>query len=535
MIMRVRVLMTVVTVGALAAAGSAAAGEPPPGEPRLPDLVADAAEKPRFEVEGRGASRRLLLRFDGFVHNAGPGALEIRGRNRQGRRMDAVQRAFAPDGSFVDLPPRDPANPPSLDYETDDGHDHWHVHAMARYALVTEDRSTPVTAAPKAGFCLLDSQRVGAGGPFDAVYTRYCERRNPGAESVVQGVSAGWRDLYDGDLQFQWVNASWVAPGAYRLRAEADPDDVVTEVEESNRPAFTDRTIAVPGHRARPLTVRTAPGRPARIRLRADRFGAAGPRRFRVVSRPGNGTLSRRVGRVFASPVIVYRPRRGFTGLDTFSYAASDAVSPFPRVPVLATVSVRVGPSPAPRLAIGGLAAKVRAGRGMQLTVTTRDLPDDTATWTVNGVPGGDGTVGTISPTGVYRAPARVPEKPVVVVRATSVHDTAAFSERPVRIARPERNIDAVLVMSKPRLSLAAGRRLVARVGVGARGRLRITARAGARRLRGCTVRRTVRFRTYTCRVVVPRGVSRRSVRLTATLSSGRLVLARRIFALPRN
>ena len=122
--------------------------------------------------------------------------------------------------------------------------------------------------------------------------------------------------------------------------------------------------------------MRATPGRAARIRLRADRFGAAGPRRFRIVSRPANGTLSRRVGRVFAPPVIVYRPRRGFTGLDTFSYVASDAVSPFPRVPVLATVSVWVGPSPAPRLAIGGLATKVRAGRGMQLGVATRELPD---------------------------------------------------------------------------------------------------------------------------------------------------------------
>jgi hypothetical protein len=497
----------------------------------LPDLVADPAEQPRFEVEGRRTNRRLLVRFNGYVHNTGPGIVEVRGSNRQGLRMDGFQRLFRADGTFVDHV--QPGNRPNLDYETDDGHDHWHVQAVARYALVTEDRSSAVTAAPKAGFCLLDTERIEQTGPTAEVYQQFCERRQPEATEVSQGVSPGWRDLYDGDLQFQWLNASWVPPGPYRIRTEIDPDNQILEADENNAPGFTEQIIPIPGHRARPLAIRTDQGRPARIRLRADSFGSPGPRRYRVVSKPRFGSVNRRVGKQFTIPRVIYRPKSGFTGFDSFSYAVTDANSPFPKVPVIATATIWVGPSPAPRVAIGGLATRVRVGAGMQLTSTVGELPGPEVTWSVSGIPGGDAAVGTISPAGVYTPPAAVPDPRVVTIRATSIHNSAAYSERPVKIADAEGLLNALLVISRPRVSLR-GRTLVTSAISGAyNGKIRFGARVGARKLRGC-VRPVRQFRTQGCRIKVPRGVDPNAVRMVVTVTDGKLVLARRGYGLPR-
>src|SRR4051812_6728288 len=47
-------------------------------------------------------------------------------------------------------------------------------------------------------------------------------------------------------------------------------------------------------------------------------------------------------------------------------------------------------------------------------------LSPNTVTWTVNGIPGGDSSVGTVSATGLYQAPAAVPPANAVSVAATS-------------------------------------------------------------------------------------------------------------------
>ena len=44
-------------------------------------------------------------------------------------------------------------------------------------------------------------------------------------------------------------------------------------------------------------------------------------------------------------------------------------------------------------------------------------LSPNTVTWAVNGVTGGDATFGTVSPTGLYQAPAIIPANNIVAVR----------------------------------------------------------------------------------------------------------------------
>jgi hypothetical protein len=63
--------------------------------------------------------------------------------------------------------------------------------------------------------------------------------------------------------------------------------------------------------------------------------------------------------------------------------------------------------------------ASVPEGSMQQFTATVRNSSYTTVTWLVNGIAGGNSTVGTISSSGLYTAPEIVPNPAVVTVTAT--------------------------------------------------------------------------------------------------------------------
>src|SRR5947207_13714037 len=64
----------------------------------------------------------------------------------------------------------------------------------------------------------------------------------------------------------------------------------------------------------------------------------------------------------------------------------------------------------------------------------------NTVDWSVNGVIGGDAVYGTVSTTGLYRAPATVPADNAVTVRATSTVDPTNFDSVTITITQPRHN-----------------------------------------------------------------------------------------------
>ena len=82
--------------------------------------------------------------------------------------------------------------------------------------------------------------------------------------------------------------------------------------------------------------------------------------------------------------------------------------------PVTMPVSVTVFPR--------GINVKVR--RTAQFTATVQNTTTTAVVWKVNGITGGNATLGTISASGLYRAPSAVPNPNVVTVSATSVADS---------------------------------------------------------------------------------------------------------------
>ena len=79
--------------------------------------------------------------------------------------------------------------------------------------------------------------------------------------------------------------------------------------------------------------------------------------------------------------------------------------------------------------------ASLTVNSTQQFTATVTGVSDTSVTWSVNGVVGGNNTVGTISTSGLYTAPASVPNPAAVTVTATSVAQPARSASATVTIA----------------------------------------------------------------------------------------------------
>jgi hypothetical protein len=80
-------------------------------------------------------------------------------------------------------------------------------------------------------------------------------------------------------------------------------------------------------------------------------------------------------------------------------------------------------------------ASRILATSGTQsFTASLANTSDTNVTWEVNGIPGGNASVGTISSTGVYSAPGSVPPGGMVTVSAVAAADNAASASAQLTI-----------------------------------------------------------------------------------------------------
>src|SRR5271168_1020766 len=83
-------------------------------------------------------------------------------------------------------------------------------------------------------------------------------------------------------------------------------------------------------------------------------------------------------------------------------------------------------PPPQVTVSVTPTAANVRAGAGQPFSATVTGTANQSVTWSVNGIVGGNATVGLITDTGVYTAPA-IPTNPnTITISATSAANAGA-------------------------------------------------------------------------------------------------------------
>lgn len=89
---------------------------------------------------------------------------------------------------------------------------------------------------------------------------------------------------------------------------------------------------------------------------------------------------------------------------------------------------------PAVTISISPTASTVEITSTAQFMATVRNTTNTAVTWQVNTVDGGNATVGTISATGLYTAPATVPSPADVTVRAIAQADTSKTASATVSV-----------------------------------------------------------------------------------------------------
>ena len=306
----------------------------------LPDLVADPSVDRGLFLEGES----LLLRFDAYIRNTGPGAAELRGGTPQnGVLTDVRQVIYDTDGVTVSrVVPRPGA---VIRYEEHQSHSHYHLQAAARYSLWSEARTQEVLPSAKVGFCLTDSAHVElTKGPMTGEYAPdFCSVGEPDpAGDVIMGISAGWRDVYGYTLGFQWVDVSSLRPGTYWLGADVDAEDFVIEADESNPVVFSAQPSVVPGYVPVSQSLGTVnPFVPVAITLGAEAFQRSGAQlgaaEFSLTRGPACGRITG------TAPNLIYTPGRRCKGGIQIEYTVRDGSSPFPTEPPTAGVSFRLG------------------------------------------------------------------------------------------------------------------------------------------------------------------------------------------------
>jgi YD repeat-containing protein len=109
--------------------------------------------------------------------------------------------------------------------------------------------------------------------------------------------------------------------------------------------------------------------------------------------------------------------------------------------PITVSTSLGSATSPSPfviyGLTVQPTQATVVIGRTRQFTAATSGLADTAVVWSVEGVPGGNVAVGTVSPTGLYTAPIELTAGAAVRVQARSVRFPQLVAAATVALVPP--------------------------------------------------------------------------------------------------
>jgi hypothetical protein len=550
---------------------SRTAGAAEPGPPLLPNLVADPADGFEVQTLSLKGSPRRLLRFNGYIHNKGPGAVDFRGSRSEPNvapatlkkvekhetleakeeaelanpPMNTSQRLFTTNAEETNMerPHVEEASAGKLIYSSADGHNHWHLQEIARYTLMTASRSAVVAPAQKVGFCLDDSQgqHVETGiGPSTAVYSdangrKFCDEWEPNATKLFEGISPGWRDKYDKGLAFQWVDVSDVLPGEYSLREEVNPLGFVKEVAGENAPSFA--STFVPGYDALAQSVSTPFETSKPVTLSSKEWQPKSKVLYKIVAGPSHGTLG-----ALSENHITYTPAVGYSGQDSFTFSAAESSSQFPEHPAVATVSIGVGEAPAqPGVAITTAPSALTAGTSATLTaLATNDTGG--IEWAATGGatlkpegPKGESAVLTAPPaSGTVTVTARLLDDPEVSdSRQIAIQPVAPVEAAPALLPSTVTGSGGVAGqqtskppsgLSRPRAMLI-GAHLEMSTFASLAGRVRLSAYFQKHLLGSCSAL-TPANQTFTCRLKLARKRLHERIRVIASLRTGGRLLA---------
>jgi hypothetical protein len=250
----VRLLALLATsLTALGCGGAERNGSATPRE-LLPDLDQVAPDV----VSVKRVGDRDLLVFVSAVENlgAGPIVLDAR-RDSPADPMPVVQEVERVDGSTATRPLH-----AFLRYVRAETHAHWHLEGFERYELRRID-GTIIGRDRKTGFCLGDRYERTTielpRKPPEPVWEEECEKGEPDALHVRQGISPGYGDDYVPRLEGQSIDVTGLRPGRYLLVHVVNPDGTLAESDRGNNAASALVELSLKGGRLQVHVLRSCP------------------------------------------------------------------------------------------------------------------------------------------------------------------------------------------------------------------------------------------------------------------------------------
>ena len=437
----------------------------------LPNLVADPPDNVSLETSNTdggltaAGESRLLLRFNGYIHNTGPGALDIRGsrekpaetkateeeveRHREKEEalpqkveeelanppMKVFQRVFttSAEETNIERPHKEEPSPAEVFYVNADGHHHWHLQHVAKYSLwnASQDRRS----RPGAEGRFLPGRQPACGNRHRADKPRCMRTRSRrfaiSASSIVPTRRACSRVSLRAGVTS--MTPAWASSGSKsRTCCRANTGCVRTSTRRawSKKPAApTSRRTRraptiIPGFIAQAQSVSVQAGESKTVTVTSKAFKDTATPKYALVASPLHGKLT-----IVSSNSVTYTPNAGYTGPDSFTFSAADPNSRFPLNPAIATVSIEVGAgSTQPSVSIEGAPASMVAGSSVQLkAVVKNDSPE--VTWSTS--------AGSITSGGSYTAPSEPPAGGKATVTATTSKGAQAKVSIEITAASP--------------------------------------------------------------------------------------------------
>jgi hypothetical protein len=222
----------------LIAASAHALSRPAVGRAELlPDLDQEAPSQLTVTLAGSPRDRNYLLGFGSAVSNVGAGPLVIAG-HRHDRGLDTmvadqvVEQAGAPKALLRGVG--------RLRYEVSPDHRHWHLLGFERYELHRPGGAALVRDR-KTGFCLGDrytvADRLVSARAAQPRYTSRCGLGDPALLGISEGISVGYGDDYQANLEGQYLPLRGLKSGRYLLVHRANPGRRLRELRYDNNAA----------------------------------------------------------------------------------------------------------------------------------------------------------------------------------------------------------------------------------------------------------------------------------------------------------
>jgi hypothetical protein len=188
---------------------------------------------PPAEIYAQRVGGRVLLRATSDVRSRGRGPMELRGTRNGFKSMRVNQRIYRAGGGHIDV--RTGAGLHFTDVGYQFGGSYWKVHQLARFELRHAKPSGKlgkiVRFGPKLNYCLRDLERTRPGRRSPAIFRYPGCNQNPYQGHVVLGTSVGWSDIYPGDYDKQFVNATGLR-GCFAFEMIVDPQHLLFESNE---------------------------------------------------------------------------------------------------------------------------------------------------------------------------------------------------------------------------------------------------------------------------------------------------------------